>query len=266
MKIGLLIPSTSYGRNEWASYKDTYLYKHTLMTFLKTYDKDLHEHKFYIGIDRNDRIYDDLKTREEISRVISVMKNIDIQFIYMDNIKKGHLTVMWNKLYDIALDDGCDYFFQCGDDIEFKTKGWISDCITELSAMNDVGMVGPINNNSRILTQSFVSRKHKELFGYYFPPEIINWFCDDWINDIYKHMNRFKPLDNHICINVGGKPRYDINDDPTYMMINTYQKHNVCHQHCLSIIKRDIERLIQKLNKRCDTNVEQEADVSNVTT
>lgn len=116
--------------------------------------------------------------------------------------------------------------------------------------MNDVGMVGPINNNPCILTQTFVSRKHKELFGYYFPPEIINWFCDDWINDIYKHMNRFKPLHNHICINVGGKPRYDINDDPTYMTINTRQKHKVCKQHCLSIIKRDIERLIQKAKQK----------------
>ena len=29
---------------------------------------------------------------------------------------------MWNVLFKQAYDDGCDYFYQCGDDIEFKTK------------------------------------------------------------------------------------------------------------------------------------------------
>ena len=49
MKIGLLIPSTSNGRNEWKTYKDTYLYNSTLKTFLLTYDQE-HEYIFYIGV------------------------------------------------------------------------------------------------------------------------------------------------------------------------------------------------------------------------
>ena len=35
------------------------------------------------------------------------------------------------------------------------------------------------------MTQSFVSRKHMEIFSVYFPPEIVNWCCDDWINFVY---------------------------------------------------------------------------------
>ena len=92
------------------------------------------------------------------------MKNMEIEFIYMDGIAKGHLTVMWNRLFEKAFKDECDYFFQCGDDIEFKTKKWVNDCIATLQNSNDIGLVGPINNNPRILTQSFVSRKHMELF------------------------------------------------------------------------------------------------------
>ena len=140
------------------------------------------------------------------------MINIDINFVYMDNIPKGHLTVMWNKLFKIAYDDECEYFFQCGDDIEFKTNGWVEDCISKLQENNNIGLVGPVNNNPRILTQSFVSKKHMELFGYYFPPEIINWFCDDWINEVYRSINKFFPLANHLCINVGGTPRYNVNN------------------------------------------------------
>ena len=84
------------------------------------------------------------------------------------------------------------------------------------------GVVGPINNNPRILTQSFVSRKHKELFGYYFPPEIINWFCDDWINEIYKKIGHFYPLTQHFCNNVGGQPRYEINNETAFRLLQEF--------------------------------------------
>ena len=33
MKIGIIIPSTSNGR-EWTTYKETYLYNHTIKSFL----------------------------------------------------------------------------------------------------------------------------------------------------------------------------------------------------------------------------------------
>ena len=171
MKIGVLIPSTSKNR-QWTTYKESYLYINTLKTFLITYDQE-HEYIFYIGIDKGDRIYDNQDTKDNLIKFTSIMKNISIQFIYMDGISQGHLTVMWNRLFQQAYDEKCDYFFQCGDDIEFRTKGWINDCLKVLQRTNGVGLVGPINNNPRILTQSFVSRKHMDLFGYYFPPEII---------------------------------------------------------------------------------------------
>ena len=44
MKIGIIIPSTSNGRN-WISYKESYLFKHTLKTFLLTYNNE-HEYIF----------------------------------------------------------------------------------------------------------------------------------------------------------------------------------------------------------------------------
>ena len=59
MKIGVLIPATSNGR-EWNNYKETYLYINTLKSFLLTYDKE-HSYTFYIGIDRNDKVYDDIR-------------------------------------------------------------------------------------------------------------------------------------------------------------------------------------------------------------
>jgi hypothetical protein len=221
MKIGLLIPSTSNGRN-WSSIKESYLYNLTIKTFLLTQDFE-HEYVFYIGIDRGDKLYDTEK--EELLPIKALFKNVDIQFIYMD-CNKGHLTRMWNILFQRAYDEGCNYFFQCGDDIKFHTKGWVNDCITALSKNNNIGITGPVNNNHFILTQVFVSRLHMDIFGWFFPEEIINWGCDDWYNWVYKP-SYFFPLKKHYCSNEGGLPRYQVNDNPTFMKIYKYNVERV---------------------------------------
>ena len=210
-KIAMLILATSKQRDGWVTIKDSYLFNMTLKSFLLTYDKE-HEYIFYIGIDKDDRIFDKIYEQEHILNFKKVFKNIEFVFLTMENIEKGYVTLMWNKLFDDAYKRDCDYFYQCGDDMEFKTKGWINDCIKALRSNNDIGLAGPINNNNRILTQAFVSRKHMEIFGWFFPKEIKNWCCDDWYNMVY-HPNYLYPLRNHYAENLGGQPRYNINND-----------------------------------------------------
>jgi hypothetical protein len=216
MKIALLIPSTSRGR-DWKTVKETYLYNHTMKTFGITYDKE-HEYRFYIGIDRGDPIYDNTGVQYYLEKFSEIMKNVSIEFIYMDGIPRGHLTIMWNRLFSKAYEDGNEYFFQCGDDISFESNGWVNACIETLQKSDNIGMTGPLNNNARILTQTFVSRKHMEIFGVYFPEEIVNWCCDDWINFVYQNVGRFYPLTSHHCLNLGGLPRYDINNDAGFRL------------------------------------------------
>ena len=247
MRIAVLIPSTSKGR-DWTAVKETYLYNYTLKTFILTYDRE-HEYTFYIGIDRGDRIYDNPGVKEYLEKMMSVMKHTRIEFIYMDGITKGHLTVMWNRLFKKAYDDGNDYFFQCGDDILFETRGWINDCVSALEKSKGVGMAGPTNNNARILTQSFVSRRHMELFGRYFPEEIVNWCCDDWINDVYKRINAFYPLENHYCNNVGGTPRYEINNDPLFTVFKFNDRLNKLRKFASKIAEHSVLNAQAKLNQ-----------------
>ena len=116
-KVALLIPSTTHERN-WQKYSDTDLYKINMKSFLLTYCHN-HSYTYYIGIDEDDKINSDPKQQEAFKRFINIMKNVDIQFISMKNIKKGHLTAMWNRLFRKAYEDGCEYFYQCGDDIQF---------------------------------------------------------------------------------------------------------------------------------------------------
>ena len=183
MKIGVLIPSTSHGKS-WKCMKETFLYNLTFKTFLTTQDKE-HSYIFYIGIDSNDRLFNNIKEQEILIRIQKVFPNIKVCFITLKE-KKGYLTKMWNRLFRIAYNDNCDYFYQCGDDIEFRTSGWVNDCINILQKNNNIGLTGPVNNNNYILTQAFVSRCHMDIFGFFFPENIINWGCDDWYNHVYK--------------------------------------------------------------------------------
>jgi len=245
-KIALLIPSTSRGR-EWSSVKDTYLFNYTIKTFGITYDKE-HEYCFYIGIDRGDPIYDKKEVQEYLQKLMCVIKNTEIRFVYMDGITRGHLTIMWNRLFKTAYDDGFEYFFQCGDDISFETTGWVNACIEELQKSEGIGMAGPLNNNARILTQSFVSRKHMDLFGNYFPEEIINWCCDDWINEVYQRIGKFYPLRNHSCLNLGGQPRYDINNDAGFQFRFTKSLDQL-RKRSSQIAERDAAKITEKLKR-----------------
>ena len=213
MKIGFLIPCTSNDR-DWDHMTETYLYKLTIKTFLIHQDKE-HDYVFYLGVDHDDRIFNNPAEQKALLNLRRVFKNVDFRFIVL-NERKGYLTKMWNVIFREAYNDGCDYFYQCGDDIEFKTSGWVNDCINTLIENHNIGLTGPINNNNFILTQAFVSRLHMDIFGFFFPENIINWGCDDWYNHVYSP-NYLYPLKHHLCNNLGGKPRYVINYNPRFM-------------------------------------------------
>ena len=220
IKIGLLIPTTINKRN-YEKMMDIDLYKLFLDTFISTYD-DEHKYTIYLGVDEDDNFFID----KDLENLVKNIKNVSIKVIRFEDIKKGHLTKMWNVLFDKAYDDTCDYFYQCGDDISFKNKGWVNKSIATLQLNNNIGVTGPINTNgnTKILTQSFVSRKHMEIFGYYFPTEIINWYCDDWINDVYSPDHIFK-LNNYTLLNLGGEQRYIISKPINYDDIVKNSKH-----------------------------------------
>jgi hypothetical protein len=207
-KIALMIPCTSRKRDEWETIQDSYLFKYTLKTFLATADTE-HRYILYVGIDEDDRIFSKKKEQKILVMFGKVYPFLKIEFISMQGIPPGHLTMMWNRLFLKAYEDQCDYFFQCGDDMSFTTQGWVNDCIHVLNENDNLGVTGPWNNNNFILTQTFVSREHMKIFGQYFPESIVNWCCDDWINFVY-YPDYIYPLKEHYCSNEGGLPRYDV--------------------------------------------------------
>ena len=85
-----------------------------------------------------------------------------------------------------------------------------------------------------------------ELFGHYFPEEIINWCCDDWINLVYQNIGRFYPLTAHFCINIGGDPRYEINNDAKFRLSFRKSVENL-RKTTAKMAENDAKKITEKL-------------------
>jgi len=210
MKIAVLVPSTSRNRM-WKVPEDSYL-NMLFKTFRDTADPE-HTYTFFVGVDDNDEYY--LRHR-------AAFEKDDTRIVPL-RVERGYVTHIWNALAKMAFEEGFDYMFQCGDDVQLETPGWINKSIEILQASNNVGVTGPNDrNNKRLLTQTFVHRTHYGLYGFYFAPEIPNWFCDDWINELYEPVQRL-PIE-YTCFNGGGAPRYVVVE---------------CRSLCTRLVRRD---------------------------
>lgn len=207
--IAFLLPITS-NKSNWKIHTDSFLYLYLLPTLCETAPKDNYNYHFYFGIDRGEKIY----TMDNLLEMVNYFAskygfNFNVNIIEYENVKPGHLTKMWNILLDKAHQKKIhNYYYQCGDDIFFMDSGWLQESIRLLKLNNDFGISGPIVFNvikhtmreASILTQVLVSNKHYDIFGKMFPEELKNWYCDNWINYVYKNGNVFKDK-NHRCKN-----------------------------------------------------------------
>jgi len=212
LRIAILIPTTT-NNTKFKKLEDTHLFKYCLNSLLNTLPAE-HKYTIYYAIDDDDKLYNKFQTKKKLINTKLYKKISSIKIITTKGIEKGNVVGMWNRLSENAYADGNDYFLQMGDDIVFHHYNWLNVCIEKLKNNNDIGMSSPIDINSKILTQSLVSRKHIEIFGYYFNPKIINWGCDDWINGVY-HSEYLYSIHTHTLENIGDPdvPRYKPIDD-----------------------------------------------------
>lgn len=208
MKIAFLVPCTSRHRPGWNDIFDSYLYRYSMQYAKDTIEDHMYKKiTWYIGIDKDDRIYNEkeLKRLDEKIKIIS-MKSV-----------QGDVVGFWNELYKEAYDDGYDYFYQMGDDIIFKTPGWLSASIDILLEHNNIGVSGPCSARTILeLTQALTHRTHYDIFGYFCHPAIKNIGEDEWTNYVYMP-NHFYSLRNYTFDNVSNGPRYQM--ELNYSMI-----------------------------------------------
>ncbi len=219
-KIAVLIPVKSK-----PEYKNKFvlsdLYVYFCKSFFKYYSSD-HSYTIYLGYQDDDKLYSDKQEQENISRFINTMKNTKVIMIPFNNSYNGNVVAVWNDLFKISADDN-EYFIQCGSDILFNDSNFINEAINKLKNNKGFGVVGlqdrgrlKFNSDDKLLTQSIVTKHHLSIFGFYFPPELKNWGCDDWMTEIYEPHSWVLRLRQGF-FNMGGKPRYQI--DTNYKKI-----------------------------------------------
>ena len=242
MRVAFLIPATSRGK-DWRAIEGSYLYKYTLKSLKETLT-DKHTYTIYLGVDEGDAIYGNAGGIDNIRT--SLPDYCTIKVVDTTTFIRGHLTAIWNKLFKIAYDDGNDYFCQCGDDIEFQSRGWLDKLLLVLGKHDGIGVSGPVClPNTSILTQTLVSRMHMKIFGCYFPEQIKNWFCDNWINLVYLPSRLYIQRDL-TAVNKGGEPRYGRPDVRQY----THQR-----QLTMKLVKLGRKHLKVYIRKQDESNM-----------
>lgn len=200
-KVAFCVPSTT-NKRDWNCIRDTYLFQILLPSITKlTNDYDV---SVYVGYDHDDRLY---------SNVSLPLMYDDINIIWNTyDGYKGDPCGIWSDLSMNAITDGFDYFMCCGDDIVFdKNIGWMGRFIKALKKNNNVGYSAGWSNNDAIPTQFLFHKTHFEIFGWVFPPQIKNYYCDDFIYELYGKYGNWMKEYKHL--NIGGEPRYVPNDD-----------------------------------------------------
>ena len=184
--IAILVPVTSRNQS-YKSLGDVPFFKCLYPSFNLTKNEG-YTYTFFIGYDDDDLFYKKHHT------------NFDSHFkvFELSGCQHGPARA-WNKLAMLAYEDvnaKYDYFFQIGDDVTLETFGWTTHFIEKLKSHRNLGVVGPCNienytqrissGNRAVIENAFVHRTHLDIFGYFFHPEIANWYCDNWITEIYK--------------------------------------------------------------------------------
>lgn len=193
MKIAVLVPLCS--RNQpWKELGDCYWVRDTYPALLRS-AQDI---EVYLGIDEDDAFFQ--KHRDQLQGRIVDLRGCQ------------HAPAWaWNQLLEAAIADGHEYFFQMGDDVVFETPGWTQVFLEALQQQGNRGIVGPChlaNYEGRlregkhpVLENAFFHKTHYDIFGYLYPPEIRNYYCDDWITEVYRAKVDTSVLVRNLSIN-----------------------------------------------------------------
>ena len=231
MTLAILISLCSKNQN-WKSIDQTDFIEMFLNSWFVTHT--IKDTKFYLGYDENDEFFKD--------NIEDLKKRYPPNFFNIIELPKtcnGAPTRAWNLLYEEALKDkDNEYFYQVGSDIFHTIKGWDQYLINVLKKNNGVGIAGGVDNpfwlervrmnQNAILENCMVTTKHYECFGWFFPPEVENWYSDDIITRIYLNVDSAFICPNITYINVNrvlrGKEkesnRYNVPSQDSYIAQN----------------------------------------------
>ena len=198
--VAVCCGTTTRGKGGWITprpdaLEELAVFDHLLPSFVRTVDCGF-RYAVVLGYDVGDKFWDlgDGATLarawfdENVKSVLAAANvEAELRFAVVDNkIKKPGpvFTAITRHAYYEAK---ADYIYRVNDDTELATR-WAKHFVAALATMDNVGAVGPMckQGNRKILTHDFTHRKHMDIFeGTYYPPELSDWWMDDWISGVY---------------------------------------------------------------------------------
>jgi len=157
------------------------------------------------------------------------------------------LSDMWNKCFEAS---DSDIFMQCGDDIRIRTKGWDSIVRKKFAEIEDrIGFVfgyDGIQAKGHFGTHGFLHKNWVNTVGYFLPPYFEADYCDTWINDVAKMINRFYFIDiftEHLHISIGKHELDETHKD----RIKRYHENKVYEKYAQTkhLRDQDAEKLLE---------------------
>ena len=200
-KVVIIIPCSSKN----CSYKNLNecLLINTLYNNLKKFN--ISNYTFVIGFDDDDVFY--LKNKIELEKIFP--NNFYLH--YLNNNEKSYVCIV-NQLANLAIDVyKADYLFVMADDLELVHLDFIQIFINYLKdKVIGLGHALDKTNAAGICTHPFVKSSHVKYLGYFYPKEIKNWYCDDWITRLYNRFNLINKTDDFVISNKVLQKRYNV--------------------------------------------------------
>jgi len=157
---------------------------------------------FVLGYDKGDKFYDSKSGKERTytwfdKNIAQPLREnnvlISLKMVKVDNVAKKPGPVFL-EIARTAYRMNATFMYRVNDDTEFRGK-WPRAYTNALMSLSEpYGAVGPnsIGSDNRILTHDFVHRLHMEIFDMnYYPPELPDWWMDDWITHVYGPVRTF---------------------------------------------------------------------------
>lgn len=197
-----LVPTTSRNR-EWTDITESYLNTVLFRTMEQTpMGVDI---SVFVGYDTNDPIFSD---KEQQLKLNAVYMNFNIIWCPMEP-DPGNVVRIWNELASIARKHKFMWYMVLGDDIRLpRDGGWLRLFQKNIKKNDYIGWAAGWSNNDEIATQFLIHDTHLQIMEFVYPPQIKNWYCDNWLFEVYPKKYRYWRKD-YPLLNVGGEPRYN---------------------------------------------------------
>ena len=196
------------------SVKRMSLFTYLLPSLIRTIDCGF-RYEYVLGYDAGDPFFDSTEGIATVDKwfmenIVKPMGKNGVMILPLKKVRVNNSVKkpgpVFLEMARAAYEGGADYMYRVNDDTELIDK-WPNAFVKALHSIpGQVGVVGPTctQGNVGILTHDFVARVHMDIMQMnYYPPQLVDWWMDDWISFVYGSQRSFKAASVRVVHHTG---------------------------------------------------------------